>query len=246
MWTDKPPKRVDNGIKCFTQEECEAYTKKVFRLKKQDRLSPCTNTYKEQGWHFQGKCPEDSYVVPLELFPELHDMGLKIQPLMERAVFKKLYPTYIYSRLYYPGYELCRHTDRPSCEYSVSVTMGMGGRDEPWKLYYEDHDFDTVEFDLPIGNGMVYPGCIAPHWRAPLEKGWQLQTFFHYIEYKGFYYNAALNQSAEAKEQGLTKRAYDFSTPWTDPIALRFQNRPSWHFPLGNVYTELDNPTLAF
>ena len=126
MWTDKPPKRVDNGIKCFTQEECEAYTKKVFRLKKQDRLSPCTNTYKEQGWHFQGKCPEDSYVVPLELFPELHDMGLKIQPLMERAVFKKLYPTYIYSRLYYPGYELCRHADRPSCEYSVSVTMGMG------------------------------------------------------------------------------------------------------------------------
>lgn len=237
MWTDKPPKKVENGIVCFTQEECAAYTEKVFRLK--NKLVPVENTFTKMNFHYQGKVPENSYVIPVEHFPELHDMGLKILPLMERAVFKKLYPTYIYSRLYYPGYELCRHTDRPSCEYSVSVTMGMGDREEPWKLFYESYDYDYVEFDLPVGKGMVYPGCIAPHWRAPLEKGWQLQAFFHYIEYKGQYYHDALRLSKNAFDAGQFPEPYDFSKPWTDPQALRFYQRPNWFYPQGSTFLDL-------
>ena len=40
---------------------------------------------------------------------------------VEDIIGKKLYPTYYFDRYYFPGQELEKHMDRPSCEISVSV-----------------------------------------------------------------------------------------------------------------------------
>lgn len=233
MMSGKPVTSISKGIKCFSREECDQFTKRVFALEKTGRLEPCENTWKTKGWHYQGTAPENTMIVPIGLVPEAHDMGMKVLPLMEREVFKKLYPTYVYARLYRPGYELCRHTDRPSCEYSVSVTMGMGGRKKPWMLYYEDGQFDTHGFDLDVGYGMVYDGCIVPHWRQEMTHGWQLQVFFHYIEYRGQYYNDAMHIHNQMSPEEQKLFPIDFSKPWCDPNRLRFKNRPGFDFPIG-------------
>ena len=139
----------------------------------------------------------------------LHDIGIKILPTVEKIAFRCLYPTYVYARLYRPGFILPKHRDRPSCEHSLTVTMGYGGRDKVWPFYALPHPSSTknesVYLDLEMGDAWYYKGAYSPHGREMLTEGWQVQAFFHYIETNGEIYKRAI-------EQG-----YNMSIPWTDP-----------------------------
>lgn len=108
-------------------------------------------------------------------------------PLMEKETNFKLKPIYSYSRIYLAGSELIKHTDRPSCEISASITL---------RYYYMDKDYKwpLCMGDTPIiinkGDGVIYKGAEIDHWR-PLfnqqKECWHHQLFIHYVSLNGPY-----------------------------------------------------------
>ena len=113
-----------------------------------------------------------------------------LKPRIEQVWDKPLIPTYVYARVLYPGSQLKRHVDRPSCEYSVTVTLGHNYEDGfDYPIY-----MDGVPIHIPIGWGATYKGLEIPHWREPLvgkpENFW-IQAFFHYVDANGPYVDHA-------------------------------------------------------
>jgi hypothetical protein len=106
---------------------------------------------------------------------------------------KKLCPTYSYCRVYTKGEILKPHTDRPSCEYSITVNLGG----DPWPIYFgefnKDYDLDNgyslkKELTLNPGDGVVYMGEKLVHWRNKFTGDHCAQAFLHYIDSEGLHY----------------------------------------------------------
>ena len=93
-------------------------------------------------------------------------------------------PTYTYSRIYHQDSVLARHTDRPSCE--ISMTVHLGG-DKPWAIWIETPEKEKKCVTLNPGDAMLYLGCIAPHWRTKFEGEHYAQIFLHYVRSRGLY-----------------------------------------------------------
>ena len=98
----------------------------------------------------------------------------------------KLYLTYSYARLYYTGNDLETHLDRPSCEFSVTLTLG-GEFEKIWPIYVESAGGEGIACHLDVGDALVYKGCERKHWRKPFEGVWQAQVFMHYVDANGPY-----------------------------------------------------------
>lgn len=100
-------------------------------------------------------------------------------PYFEKACGKRLYPTYSYARLYKPGEELKKHTDRPACEISATVTLGFDGN--PWSIYMAGN-----KVNMQVGDAVLYKGMEVEHWREKYTEGqWQAQVFLHYVDADG-------------------------------------------------------------
>ena len=93
-------------------------------------------------------------------------------------------PTYTYSRIYRNGSILEKHTDRPSCE--ISLTVHLGG-DKPWAIWIETPEREKKCVTLNPGDAMLYLGCVAPHWRGRFEGDHYAQMFLHYVRSRGLY-----------------------------------------------------------
>lgn len=105
-----------------------------------------------------------------------------MQPLMEGITGKELTPTYAFTRLYFEGSELKRHTDRPACEFSASVTLAY--RDgSPWPLHIEGPQ-GVAEIALAPGDLIAYRGEL-PHWREAYHGTGCMQVFLHYVDAAG-------------------------------------------------------------
>jgi hypothetical protein len=104
---------------------------------------------------------------------------MHIQPKVERAVHKTLYPTYSFVRIYYEGHYLHRHTDRNACEISVSLPVKF---DKPWAIY-----MDEIPYTLELGEAAVYNGCKEYHWREPYTGKQSTHVFCHYVDANGPY-----------------------------------------------------------
>ncbi len=110
----------------------------------------------------------------------------EILPHLEEICGKKLLSTYNYSRLYRPGEILEEHTDRESCEYSITLTLGFDG--EPWPFFIKDVLGKVVKIVPSVGDVIFYKGIQRPHWREKyIEGNWQAQSFFHYVDFEGSY-----------------------------------------------------------
>jgi len=97
----------------------------------------------------------------------------------------KLFPTYSYFRVYHRGDVLAKHTDRPSCEISLSLCLGYQG-EKPWPLMVEGPaGISSVE--LAPGDGLLYRGIDCPHWREALDGESTAQVFLHYVDQFGPY-----------------------------------------------------------
>jgi len=107
-----------------------------------------------------------------------------MKPRMEEVTGLELYPTYTYTRLYRPGNELKKHTDRPSCEISCTLKLGDTG-EYNWPIWMKD-----AEYKLDKGDAVVYRGCDLEHWRdvcgGPPEYRMG-QVFMHYVDKNGPY-----------------------------------------------------------
>jgi hypothetical protein len=113
-------------------------------------------------------------------------LGDFIRPLLGFDIVE----TYYYSRLYGTGDELKIHTDRGSCFVSVSLCFGyeygpMFPPGSSWPIGVLPHAGpeaqEPLSFALQPGDGILYPGCIAPHWRDMFLGPHCGQAFFHWV-----------------------------------------------------------------
>lgn len=136
-----------------------------------------------------GKMTEDDGQVPgssAAYGDALMEMLMEeIRPQVESIIGLSLFPTYAFFRVYRRGNILKKHTDRPSCE--ISLTLNLGSEDStPWPIYMQG-PLGVAEVQLGSGDGVIYRGCEVFHWRNPFEGLSQVQVFFHYINQHGPY-----------------------------------------------------------
>ncbi len=111
----------------------------------------------------------------------LDDLSEYLKPKISKLLEIELWNTYNYCRIYKPGEVLEPHKDKNQCEIAVSVTLGY--RDStPWPIYlYSEEKKDIVQFDLNVGDALIYKGFELLHWRNKYNgKHNQIQGFLFY------------------------------------------------------------------
>jgi hypothetical protein len=107
--------------------------------------------------------------------------NLTLDKIKNYLELKQLFSTYSFYRKYYKFQTLDKHIDRPECEISISVCLGMEDKTKPWPIYFENTEQNTVYRAEPsVGDGVLYLGMKLPHWRKKCEQKWVKQAFFHY------------------------------------------------------------------
>lgn len=91
-----------------------------------------------------------------------------------------LEPTYDYSRIYKKGEVLKKHTDRPSCE--ISVTLNLKNVGEGWEFCWTGGSKL-----MNVGDAVIYKGCALEHWRDTNPSESVYQVFLHYVRSDGPY-----------------------------------------------------------
>jgi hypothetical protein len=104
-------------------------------------------------------------------------------PRIAEASGLQLYPTYSYFRVYKQGDVLHAHVDRPSCEVSVTISVGYEAG-APWPVWVEQHGAATA-IELQPGDGMLYRGTELRHWRDAFVGTEATQLFLHYVDQDG-------------------------------------------------------------
>jgi hypothetical protein len=117
----------------------------------------------------------------------MESLLLKLQPVIEENTGKKVYPTYSFYRIYRPGDSLHPHKDRPSCELSITISLGYDYKnsEKKWPIYVEGNAYILEPGDL-----VCYRGVDLEHWRDTLEVpegSWHSQAFLHYVDSEGPY-----------------------------------------------------------
>ena len=103
---------------------------------------------------------------------------------------KRLIPQYTYARIYKKGSDLKIHSDRPECQYSVTLSLGgdsgyVGKNEKLWPIWIKDYDGKSHEVFLDDGDMVVYHGTELEHWREKFEGNTQYQLFMHYVDADG-------------------------------------------------------------
>lgn len=135
--------------------------------------------------HRSGRLTSDSSQVPGALVvygdPAFDTLLPLLVTPMSQVVGVGLHPTYSFARTYLRGQELKVHSDRPACQYSVTVHLGASG-DEPWPIELTDLTGAHRSAELAPGDGLAYLGCELDHWRGPCPSQWYSQAFLHYVD----------------------------------------------------------------
>ena len=134
--------------------------------------------------------------------PKYKEVHLKIRLILEDILGEKLYNTYYYDRFYFAGQKLDRHSDRDSCEISVSVQISTNST-RPWPFCVETPNNQEHAVIIGNGSGVLYKGCERQHWRDSLssrygrfqrfmnklkkknDDTYHHQIFFHYVRANG-------------------------------------------------------------
>lgn len=151
-------------------------------------------------------------------FPPMLALLWGLSPVAEQLSGRPLLPSYSYFRIYREG-DICRvHSDRYSCEHSMSLTLDYSDG-VPWDLELERFDSEpsarTAEdfgveapaaLSMQPGDGVLYRGVQRRHGRTtPNPNGWSAHLFLHWVERDGPYADHAFDQRAE------TARPVNFS-----------------------------------
>lgn len=114
-------------------------------------------------------------------------------PIYSKIINKELMPTYSFTRIYYKGSSMPIHTDRPACQYSLTINIDASS-DEPWPIYFEDEK-TYAEVKAPMFVPVMYLGERMSHWRNTLSKNYSSHVFLHYVDredksYKKYWYDS--------------------------------------------------------
>lgn len=129
-----------------------------------------------------------------------------LTPIVSQLVGRRLLPTYDYFRIYREG-DVCRvHSDRYSCEHSLSLTLDYSDG-VPWDLEIEtvrtepssrvEEDFGKASFaavPMKVGDAVLYQGVHHRHARTkPNPNAWSAHLFLHWVDEDGPYRDAAFD-----------------------------------------------------
>lgn len=121
-----------------------------------------------------------------------------LTPIVSELTGADLLPSFDYFRIYPKG-DVCRvHSDRPSCEHSVSLTLAYSDG-KPWDLQIGTRPVDdaaslTDDFgDEPFtsiamqpGDAVLYRGVKRRHGRTePNPNSWSAHLFLQWVERGG-------------------------------------------------------------
>ncbi len=110
-------------------------------------------------------------------------LSVYLQPLVEKEVGEKLFPTYSYARIYMNNSVLTKHTDRKSSQLSASCCIR---KDADWPLCFKTKE-GIEEFDMDPGDIVISSGTKIPHWREPYTGNEHMQAFLQYVYVDGKY-----------------------------------------------------------
>jgi hypothetical protein len=133
---------------------------------------------------WRGECFRDGHIptaVSLANDAPTDALLLHLLPRIEEISGCRLVPTYSYARLYFHGDAIIRHRDRTACEISASVHLGRDGG-ESFLCFAPN-----TRVDLDCGDGAIYLGCEADHWRESFTGNTMGQIFLHYVVKDGPY-----------------------------------------------------------
>jgi|TARA_R100001460_G_scaffold26377_1_gene53329 hypothetical protein len=166
----------------FSKEELEIYQKYCHR-KLDQGIYLLNETNFSPAWY------QDA------LMTSLLDVKL---PRVEKESNLKLFPTYSFWRYYVFGGMLKKHSDRPSCEISVTACIK---KEDNWPIVIEG-----TSFELEEGDAILYAGCEQKHWRPGIYKGEGMaQVFLHYVNKEGPFTHHAYDNVLKNKGQKKTQ-----------------------------------------
>ena len=106
-------------------------------------------------------------------------------PVVSEIVGTKVLPTYCFPVINFPGAELVRHTDRPACEVTATLTL-VNEPDTIWPIFLEERPGTIHRVDLNPGDMVLYDGIQYPHWRAPQPPHhFNVSVFYHFVVANG-------------------------------------------------------------
>ena len=144
--------------------------------------------------------PERGRVLTCYAPPSCSFIMERVHPILENMVGEELLPTYWFSTTYHNGGWMNCHTDRPSCE--VSITMNICG-DAPWPIKIKGLDGKNKAVVTPPGHGVAYLGTKVEHWRSPLRTHKNdrfMQLFLHFVRKNGEYADYAFDKNKKCYE----------------------------------------------
>jgi hypothetical protein len=127
---------------------------------------------------WRGECFRDNHVptaVSVSNDSLTDALLLELRPRIEAISGCRLVPTYSYARVYFHGDGFLRHSDRGSCEVSVSINVGRDGGEA--SLWFPPN----TKVDMEEGDGVVYLGCDTDHWRERFSGNTMVQLLLHYV-----------------------------------------------------------------
>lgn len=130
-----------------------------------------------------GQCAHRVYLGRLKYIDSiLHESAA----ILSNIIGESILPTYSYPVINLPGNVLYRHTDRPACEFTASLTVDSYPNGYIWPLYVETINKRDVCVLLNPGDLVLYSGTKRPHWRNRLPEGcFNISIFFHFVREHG-------------------------------------------------------------
>ena len=141
-----------------------------------------------------------------------------LTPIISELTGRDLLPSYDYFRIYQKD-DICRlHTDRASCEHSLSMTLRYSD-DQPWPLdiarmpsdgpvtrldeAFGEQPYHSIEMQL--GDAVLYRGVERRHGRVtPNPNRLSAHLFLHWVE-RGGKYQAHAFDAARLEEVRQTQ-----------------------------------------
>lgn len=154
------------------KEDCKILTEHMFTLFEQGKTTK------------DDQCPLSDSIYGDETLDKICQ---ELAGPLSQQLGVQLLPTYTYARIYRTGEVLQRHSDRPSCEISGTMTLGLAENSNIWPINFAKDEDDLLGERLNIGVGdlVMYRGCELPHWRPKYKGEWQVQVFFHFVDANG-------------------------------------------------------------
>ena len=148
-----------------------------------------------------------TFDVASELFQPLNFFLWALTPTVSGLLQRELLPTYSYFRVYRQS-DICRvHSDRPSSEHGISLTLAYSddklwdlqvGKERTEPLYAAREDFGSMDYSsiaMEVGDAVLYQASHYAHGRMePNPNRWSAHFFMFYVDRNGPYRDYAFDQ----------------------------------------------------